>query len=185
MNRIPEQPAPATAPDSAVAAIRAVILDVDGVLTDGRIGYGGGSADEIKFFDVKDGHGIKLLLRAGLQVGILSGRVSKANATRAAELGLSFLVEGAKDKLAAFSTLLAERNLSAAECLYVGDDLIDLPVMRRCGLAAAVADAVPEVKAAAAWVTQAPGGRGAVREIADRLLKAQQKWDALVQRYRS
>lgn len=180
MNGPAAQPAPHS-PDAA--AIRAVILDVDGVLTDGRIGYGGGSPDEIKFFDVKDGHGIKLLLRAGLQVGILSGRVSKANATRAAELGLSFLVEGAKDKLAAFSALLAERKLEPAECLYVGDDLIDLPVMRRCGIAVAVADAVPEVKAEAAWITAAPGGRGAVREVADRLLKAQLKWNALVERY--
>ena len=126
-------------------AIRAIILDVDGVLTDGRIGYGGGSPDEIKFFDVKDGHGIKLALRAGLQVGILSGRTSAANRRRAEELGLSFLVEGAKDKAAAFETLLQQQQLAAHECLYVGDDLIDLPVMRRVAISVAVADAAPEL----------------------------------------
>lgn len=164
-------------------AIRAIILDVDGVLTDGRIGYGGGSSDEIKFYDVKDGHAIKMALRGGLLVGILSGRTSAANRRRAAELGLSFLVEGAKDKAAAFETLLQEQQLTAHECLYVGDDLIDLPVMRRVAISVAVADAVPEVLENATWVTEKPGGRGAVREVCEYLLKGQDKWNALVERY--
>ncbi|MFA4943646.1 MAG: phenylphosphate carboxylase subunit delta [Lentisphaeria bacterium] len=171
-----------SAPSVDLAAIQAVLLDVDGVLTDGRVGYGGGP-DEIKFFDIKDGHGLKLCLRAGLQVGILSGRVSAANQRRAAELGLSFCIQGAKDKLAAFETFLAERHLEGRNCLYVADDLIDLPVMRRAAVAVAVADAVAEVRAAATWVTQAPGGRGAVREVCEWLLKRQNKWNALVERY--
>lgn len=162
--------------------IRAVILDVDGVLTDGRIGYGP-DAGEIKFFDVRDGHAIKLLLRAGLRVGLLSGRASAANRQRAAELGLSFVYEGEKDKAAAFARLLREQGLAAAECLYMGDDLVDLPVMRRAGLAVAVADAVPEVRTAAAWTTAAPGGRGAVREMAVWLLRQQDAWDRVTARY--
>ncbi len=162
--------------------VRAVILDVDGVLTDGRIGYGAGP-DEIKFFDVKDGHGLKLLLRAGLKAGILSGRSSSANRRRAEELGLSFVYEGAKNKAEAFATLLREQELRAEECLYVGDDLIDLPVMRRCGVAVAVADAVAEVLEAASWVTRAHGGRGAVREVAEWILKGQNKWNDVTGRY--
>lgn len=122
-------------------AIRAIVLDIDGVLTDGRIGYGGGSPDEIKFFNVRDGHGIKLALRAGLLAGALSGRKSAANARRAAELGFTFLYEAKHDKLEAFHELLAEYNLRAAECLYMGDDVVDLPVMREAGIAATTADA--------------------------------------------
>jgi 3-deoxy-D-manno-octulosonate 8-phosphate phosphatase (KDO 8-P phosphatase) len=162
--------------------IRAVILDVDGVLTDGRIGYGP-MPGEIKFFDVRDGHAIKLLLRAGLRVGLLSGRASDANRQRAAELGLSFVYEGEKDKAAAFTRLLAEQGLAAEECLYMGDDLVDLPVLRRAGIGVAVADAVPEVRAAAAWTTEAPGGRGAVREAAVWLLRQQGAWERVTARY--
>jgi len=164
------------------AQIRAVILDVDGVLTDGRIGYGP-MPGEIKFFDVKDGHGVKLLRRAGIKVGILSGRASQANVQRAGELALDFVYEGEKDKAAAFSRLLQEQALAAEECLAVGDDLVDLPVMRRAGVGVAVADAVPEVLAAAAWCTRAPGGRGAVREVAEWLLRQQHKWDSVTARY--
>lgn len=165
-----------------IRRIRALILDVDGVLTDGRIGYGS-QEGEIKFFDVKDGQGLALLRRAGLKAGILSGRASAANRQRAAELSLDFLYEGEKDKLAGFERLLREQALGSEECLYVGDDLVDLPVMRRAGLAAAVADAVPEVREAAHWVTEAPGGRGAVRELVTRLLKLQGKWDAVTACY--
>lgn len=162
--------------------IRALVLDVDGVLTDGRIGYGSQDG-EIKFFDVKDGHALKLLRRAGLKAGILSGRASAANRQRAAELSLDFIYEGEKDKGAAFHRLLQEQGLQAEECLMVGDDLVDLPVMRRAGLAVAVADAVPEVRQAAAWVTAAPGGRGAVREVAVWLLRSQGKWEDVIGRY--
>ena len=162
--------------------IRAVIFDVDGVLTDGRIGYGlpGG---EIKFFDVKDGHAIKLLRRAGLQAGLLSGRSSAANRQLATELELDFCCEGEKDKAAGFQRLLEEQQLKAEECLYLGDDLVDLPVLRAAGLGVAVADAVPEVKSAAAWVTAAPGGRGAAREVVVWLLQQQDKWQSVTARY--
>lgn len=163
-------------------AVRAVICDIDGVLTDGGIGYGGDGA-EIKFFNVKDGHGLKMLQRAGLQVGFLSGRGSAANRFRAAELGIDFLVEQAKDKLAAFEKILAERNLKPEECLYVGDDVIDLPVMLRCGVAVAPADAVVEVLSRVHWTTRAAGGRGVMREVADAVIEAQGKKDELMQRY--
>jgi 3-deoxy-D-manno-octulosonate 8-phosphate phosphatase (KDO 8-P phosphatase) len=163
--------------------IKALVLDVDGVLTDGRIGYGCGSSAEIKFFNVKDGHGIKLAMRAGLQVGILSGRASEANRARAAELKLDFVYENVKDKLAGFKLLLSERGLQAKEVLYVGDDLIDMPPMRECGVAVAVADAVPELDSVAALRTKAKGGEGAVREVVEWILKEQGKWNSVVSRY--
>ncbi len=163
--------------------IQAVILDVDGVLTDGRVGYGLGSSDEIKFFDIKDGHGIKLMMRTGLRVGILSGRSSAANQRRANELSLSFAYEGEKNKAEAFTRLLTEQDLTPEQCLYMGDDLVDLPVLRRAGIGVAVADAVTEVKEAADWVTQKPGGRGAVREVAEWLLKQQDTWNQVLARY--
>jgi 3-deoxy-D-manno-octulosonate 8-phosphate phosphatase (KDO 8-P phosphatase) len=162
--------------------IRAVVLDVDGVLTDGRVGLGAGQ-DETKFFDVRDGHAIKLLRRAGLRVGMLSGRTSPANRRCAEELGLDFLFQGEKDKLAAFERLCVEQGLDAAECLYIGDDLVDLPVLRRAGIGVAVADAAEEVRERVEWVTAARGGRGAVREVAVALLKRQGRWDELVARY--
>lgn len=162
--------------------IKAVILDIDGVLTDGRVGYND-SADEIKFFDVKDGHAIKLLMRAHIKVGVLSGRMSKANQTRAAELGVNFLYENEKDKREAFSRVLAEQKLAPEECLYIGDDLVDLPVLRRAGIGVAVGDAVPEIRDYVDRITEAPGGRGAIRETAVWLLKAQGKWAKLIERY--
>lgn len=168
--------------DDKARAIRVVILDVDGVLTDGRIGYDG-SGQEIKFFDVKDGHVIKLLRRAGFVVGILSGRSSKANQIRARELDLDFLMQNEKIKLDAFERLIRELGVAPEECLYIGDDLVDIPVFRVCGLGVAVGDAVDEAKAAADIVTQATGGRGAVREIGVWLLKIQDKWNSVTARY--
>ncbi len=162
--------------------IRAVVLDIDGVLTDGRIGYGP-MPGEIKFFDVKDGHALVLLRRAGLKVGALSGRASEANRQRADELGFDFLYQGEKDKGAAFARLLKEQGLTAEECLYAGDDLVDLPVMRAAGVSVAVGDAVPEVRQAADWQTTAPGGHGAVRELAVWLLKQLGQWDRVVAKY--
>jgi len=162
--------------------IRAVVLDIDGVLTDGRVGYGP-VPGEIKFFDVRDGHAIKLLLRSGLRVGVLSGRASEANRQRAAELGLSFVFEGEKDKAAGFARLLEQEHLAPEECLVVGDDVMDIPVMRQGGVAVAVADAVPEAAAVADWQTRAGGGRGAVREVAVWLLKIQGNWETVMARY--
>ncbi len=162
--------------------IKAVVLDIDGVLTDGRIGYGADS-NEIKFFHVRDGLRIALALRAGLKVGILSGRQSAANRTRARELKLSFMVEGCLNKLDGWEQLLRQENLQPEECMYVGDDLIDLPPLRRCGLAVAVGDASPEVKSAADFITPHSGGQGAVGDALEFLLKGQKRWDELLQRY--
>ena len=162
--------------------VRAVVLDIDGVLTDGRVGYDG--ERKIKFFNYRDGHWIKLALRAGLLVGALSGATSPANAQRAGELGFSFLYEGVKDKLEGFENLLAEWKLAPEECLYMGDDLVDMPPMRRAGVAVAVRDAVWELDEVADWRTETPGGHGAVCEVIRELLTAQGKLDALLERYR-
>ncbi len=166
----------------AFRRIRAVVLDVDGVLTDGRAGYG--APEEIKFFHLRDGHWMKLALRAGLKVGLLSGRGSAANRKRAEELGLSFCFENCKDKLEGFERLLAEQNLRPEECMYIGDDVIDLPVMRRVGVAVAVADAVPELDEAADFRTKLPGGHGAVCEAIRKLLMEQGVLDTILERYR-
>jgi 3-deoxy-D-manno-octulosonate 8-phosphate phosphatase (KDO 8-P phosphatase) len=162
--------------------IRAVLLDIDGVLTDGRIGYGAEAA-EVKFFDVRDGLGIKLLQAAGVRVGMLSGRASQANRHRAEELRLDVVIEGASDKIAGLEQALGQLGLAAAECCYVGDDLIDVPVMRRVGLAVAVADAAAEVRAVAHLVTSHAAGRGAVREVAEWLLKQNGRWQEVTRRY--
>ena len=163
--------------------IRAIVLDIDGILTDGRIGYGTGSPEEIKFFHVRDGHGIKLAMRAGVMVGVLSGRKSAANARRAEELGFNFVYENKKDKLTAFNELLAEQNLAAEECLYMGDDVVDLPVMRLAGIAATVADAPVYMDEGADFRTQHNGGQGAIREVVDELLMQSGKWAAVMERY--
>ena len=162
--------------------IRVVVLDIDGVLTDGRVGYDG--ERKIKFFNYRDGHWMKLAIRAGIRVGLLSGARSPANAQRAEELGLSFLREGIKDKLAGFEELLAELEIDPAECLYMGDDVVDMPPMRRAGVAVAVRDAVPELDEVADWRTETPGGHGAVREVVRELLAAQNKLDAVLEVYR-
>lgn len=163
--------------------IRAVILDIDGVLTDGRVGFSGDTLEEIKFFDVKDGHAIRMLSRAGFIVGALTGRSSRINERRARELELDFLYQNAKEKLAKFRQLLDEQHLQPEQCLYIGDDVIDLPVMRRCAVGVAVADATPETLALADWVTRAEGGRGAIREVAVALLEAQGLYEDVMARY--
>lgn len=155
--------------------LRWLLCDVDGVLTDGRLLYGP-QGEELKSFDVKDGLGLKLAQRAGLKVGLLSSRNSPALAQRAVELGIDAMVTGHEDKGAAFEGFLAAQEISADEVAYIGDDLPDLPVLRRCGLAFAPADAVPEVQAAVDQILPRPGGRGAVREMVERILKARGEW---------
>lgn len=167
----------------AAQKIKVVILDVDGVLTNGGIGYGTGSEHEIKFFSVKDGCGIKMMQRAGLKIGIITGRTSMANRRRAEELKLDFIRENCLPKLPAFLELLQELAVSAKECLYIGDDLVDWPVMKRVGISVAVGDAAPELKEVASLTTQANGGHGAVREVAEWLLKEQNKWKAALEFY--
>jgi len=139
--------------------------------------------DEQKTFHARDGQGISLFHRAGLKTGIISGRTSSAVERRAQELKMSYVRQYAKDKISALDEILAEAGVSANECAYIGDDVADIPVMRRVGLAVAVADAVLETKQAAHYVTELNGGHGAVREVADLILKAQGKWDEVMSRF--
>lgn len=162
--------------------IRLLLLDVDGVMTDGRIIYDD-RGGETKAFDVKDGHGIKLLQRAGIRVGIITGRQSAIVDHRAQELGIDLVYQGAKDKMAPFREILHKTGLTAEQVAYVGDDMIDLPILRRVGFAATVADALDEVKPHVHYVTQRVGGRGAVREICDLLLKESGRWENVTARY--
>lgn len=166
-----------------LSGIRAVILDADGVLTAGGIFYAD-DASELKRFDVHDGAGIAFLLRSGIQVAVLSGRECPAVEHRARQLGIAHVCLGAGDKLAAYERLLAALGLGDEAVCYVGDDLADLPVMGRVAFPVAVANARPEVKQAARETTRAAGGHGAVRELAERLLRAQGKWAAVVDHYR-
>ena len=159
--------------------IRLLILDVDGVLTDGRL-YFGPAGEALKVFHVRDGHGIKMVQKAGIEVAFLSGRRSEAAWHRARELGVALFYEGLRDKVEVLEQLISSLNLTPFQVAAVGDELVDLPIMARVGLGVAVADAVPEVLAAAHWVTTLPGGKGAVREVCDLLLKAQGKWEEAV-----
>ena len=161
--------------------IKALVLDIDGVLTDGRMGYSAG--DEIKFFNAHDGHGIKMLMRAGFKVGALSGRQAKANRKRAEELGFDFLYENKKNKKEAFAVLLKENSLKAEECLYVGDDVVDLPVLRQAGIGVIVASAPEYMDEYVDFRTKAAGGHGAVREVCEWLLKQRGEWEKQMERY--
>jgi len=162
--------------------IRLLAMDVDGVLTDGTL-YLTASGDEIKAFHVRDGMGIALLLCAGLEVAFVTGRTSDLVRRRARELGVTHVLEGIRDKGAALRDLAERLGLAPDAVAFVGDDLNDLPALSWCGLPVAVAGAPEQVRAAAAWVTEAPGGAGAVRETAERLLIAQGKLDEAIARY--
>ncbi len=162
--------------DVAVAApIRCILSDVDGVMTDGRIIYDS-SGCEIKQFHVRDGLGIKLWMNAGFPFGIITARNSPMVQRRAEELGISHIVQGAGDKLARAESILDELGIGFESLCYIGDDLPDLPVMRRAGLAVAPADAAADVRSAADWRLQQRGGEGAVREMIERLLRAKNQW---------
>jgi 3-deoxy-D-manno-octulosonate 8-phosphate phosphatase (KDO 8-P phosphatase) len=165
------------------AAIELLVLDVDGVLADGRILL---DADgrELKRFHVLDGAGIKYFQRVGKRVAILSGRSSPAVEARAAELGIPDVIQNAKDKRPAYESLLGRLGLTDAQVAVMGDDLTDLPVMRRCGLPIAPANAVEAVRQAAAYVTAARGGEGAVREAVEYILKRAGLWERILARYR-
>jgi 3-deoxy-D-manno-octulosonate 8-phosphate phosphatase (KDO 8-P phosphatase) len=151
--------------------IRLLVLDVDGVLTDGRL-YFAADGEQLKVFDVRDGYGLVALQRAGVAVAIISGRKSDAVLRRAAELGISRVSQGVEDKAAQLDSLLQELGVGPPEVACIGDDVPDLPMLRRAGLAIAVADAHPAVQAETHWTTSQPGGRGAVREACDLLLNA-------------
>lgn len=163
--------------------IEAILLDVDGVLTDGGIIYTD-RGDELKVFHVRDGSGLKLWQKAGKRAAIITGRRSEIVVRRGLELGLKPVVQGADDKLAAFEKVLKELKLTPEKVCYIGDDLPDLGPMREAGLAVAVADACPEAIEDAHYTTAARGGQGAVRETVELILKSQGSWDDLVAQYR-
>ena len=163
--------------------IRLLLLDVDGVLTDGRLALDE-AGREIKFFHIRDGQGIRLLQLAGIKVGILTGRRSKAVDFRAQELGIHLVFQKIQDKAQALPAILKKENLQADEVCYVGDDLSDLAVLSCVGLGVAVADAAAEVKAIAHYTTRLRGGQGAVREICEKVLKVKGKWEKVIQTYR-
>lgn len=165
-----------------MAAIRLLILDVDGTLTDGTVWLG--EKEELKGFNIADGLGIKLLMRAGVDVAIITGRSSEAVARRARELGIMHLFQKIDDKARCVEVLMRRLALDASAVAAVGDDLPDFPVFNKCGLTFAVADAAPELRAAADVVTEKPGGRGAVREVAELILKARGEWTAAVDGFR-
>lgn len=158
------------------AKIRLAVFDVDGVLTDGGLILGN-NGEEHKIFHVHDGLGLVMLKKSGMQVAVISSRSSRVVSDRMASLGIEYVQQGKDDKGEALLSLTKNLAVDAAETLYAGDDLIDLPAMTRAGLAVAVADAHPLVKERAAWVTSRPGGHGAVREICELLLKATGRLD--------
>lgn len=173
--------------DDAVARaarVRLMIFDVDGVLTDGSLHYGA-DGELIKTFNVLDGHGIKLLQQAGVATAIISARKSELVARRAADLGIRHLFQGAHDKRAAFEQLLAQTGTGTDACGFVGDDVIDLPILLRVGFAASVPAGHVEVLSRVHYVTQAHGGRGAARELCDFILRAQGKYEAALAPYLS
>lgn len=160
--------------------IRLILLDVDGVLSDGTvIMYADGS--ESKAFHIRDGAAIVWAQQAGIKVGLLSARISAATTHRAAQLGITLIAQGVASKSAEFERILSDSALQAEAVAYMGDDLLDIPVLRRAGLAGAPADAAAEVRAQAHWVSASGGGRGAVREFIELVLRAQDEWDGIVE----
>jgi len=164
--------------------VRMLVLDVDGVLTDGAIVYGTGGL-EVKHFHVRDGSAVKLWRLAGRRCALITGRSSPVVDARAAELGVDFVFQGAAEKMPAYRRLLEETAMSASAVCYIGDDVPDLPPLRDCGLAAVPADGCREARAAAHYVTRSAGGRGAVREVVELILRCQGEWARLADRLRS
>ena len=162
--------------------IRLAIFDVDGVLTDGSL-YLTDGGEEIKAFNSLDGHGMKMLRESGVEIAIITGRTSRCVALRAENLGIGLLYQGVADKAQAFAALLAARGLDAAATAYMGDDVVDLPVLTRCGLALTVPDAPPLVKKHADYVSVARGGHGAAREVCELIMHAQGTLDRSLEFY--
>lgn len=168
--------------------IRFLLMDVDGVLTDGHVrlqSFPDSSVAEMKVFHAHDGAGLKLAHVVGLRTGLITGRDSPAVARRARECAIEFVVQGQAEKLPAYKVLVERVGVSESEVAYIGDDLPDLPVMNRVGLAIAVANAAPEVKKAAHYITARSGGEGAVREVVELILKAQRKWPEAIGKARA
>lgn len=164
--------------------IKLLLLDVDGVLTDGGIFLNNRGA-EIKRFDVRDGHGIRLLMRAGIHVGLITGRSSKAVSYRARELGIRIVYQRAFNKIQVYQQIKKKTGLTDQEIAYAGDDMVDLPILRKAGLAMTVRDGWTAMTEVVDYVTVSQGGRGAVREIVELLLRAQGKWGKMTQSYYS
>ncbi len=176
MKRVSEEVA------AKIKKITHLILDVDGVMTDGRIIYDD-RGQELKFFDVKDGHGLKLLMRAGIDVILLTGRRSLAVDHRAKDLGIKEVHQGSRNKAQVYDQILKEKGLPAERLACMGDDLTDIPLLRRSGFSIAPADASEHVIQVVDYVTAKEAGRGAVREACELILQAQGKWDEVVARY--
>ncbi|MBT8489829.1 MAG: HAD-IIIA family hydrolase [Deltaproteobacteria bacterium] len=165
-----------------IKLIGSLILDVDGVLTDGRIIIDD-LGNETKHFNVRDGHGMKLLMRAGIDIILITGRTSQVVENRARELGITDVYQGAKNKVEILEEIFRKKNISGESVAYIGDDIVDVPVFKKVGFSVAVADASEHAKKSADYITKSNGGKGAVREICEMILMVQDKWDDLVQRY--
>jgi len=168
--------------DQAAAQVQLILSDVDGVLTNGGIVFDN-QGIETKQFHVRDGLGVRLWQRAGFHFGILTARTSHIVKMRASELNVDIVRQGFEEKLAAALEVIRELNLTTEQACYIGDDLTDLPVIRRVGFGAAVANAVEEVRSAAKFVTKSAGGTGAVRELIEKILKAKNRWQDLIRKY--
>jgi 3-deoxy-D-manno-octulosonate 8-phosphate phosphatase (KDO 8-P phosphatase) len=164
------------------AAVRLIIFDVDGVLTDGSLFYGD-DGQEYKAFNSLDGHGIKMLHHTGVESAIITGRTSQVVLHRARNLNISRIFQGAEDKLLAYQALLEQTGLRPEQTAYMGDDIVDLPVLRRCGLAITVPGAPEPVPSQVHYVTRAMAGRGAAREVCELIMRAQGTWEAQLARY--
>jgi 3-deoxy-D-manno-octulosonate 8-phosphate phosphatase (KDO 8-P phosphatase) len=190
---LPNNKRPIAAPVSSTVArraraIRVLLVDVDGVMTDGHVwllSQPDGSTLELKSFHSQDGAGLTILKLAGFRTGLITGRSSAAVTRRAAECGMDFVYQGVPVKIPIYEEILTRAGVHDAEVAYVGDDLPDIPVMKRVGLAVAVANAMPEVKRAAHYTTAHSGGNGAVREVVELLLKAQGRWEEMIDKARA
>ena len=170
----------------AASRTKLLLMDVDGVLTNGRlynVPDGDGKMAETKGFDSQDGIGLQWLRWKGIKTGVISGRLSPATAERARQVKMSYVYQGHIEKIPILEEILADAKIDRGEVAYIGDDFTDVVIMRRVGLAIATANARAEVKAAAHYVTQAPGGEGAVREVVELLLKAQNRWGEILRHY--
>lgn len=180
--RVTDAPAGSDRAVECARRVRLMLFDVDGVLTDGRLWYGP-AGETLKAFHVLDGHGIKLLMQTGTMVGLLSGRSSSAVAVRAAELGIPHVLQGIEDKRAAFDALCDRLGIAAVEAGFMGDEVVDLPVLQRCGFACAPAEGHERVRASVHYVARAPAGAGAAREVCEFILQAQGRLEAALARY--
>ena len=168
--------------DERARRVKMILMDVDGVLTDGRIVFLSGGS-EAKMFDSKDGVGIKLAQRAGMRTGVISGRESEALLRRCEELGMEEIHQHVSEKLEVYEEIRRRLGYADGECCFIGDDLVDAPILKRVGLPVTVADGHPALEPIVAYITERPGGASAVRELIDLVIRAQGKWDEVVSRY--